>query len=356
MRRFHSKGSRTLMDQPSIPTFNQLHGSQRPKPEAKGPKGPTVLIADASSLFRRNLGTILQQEGYRILFAENGIDALALCAKERPDLVLLEAEIPGVPGISACQAMRERLGLEDLYVFLTLGQEREDTYRAAQAAGAYQVLYKPIEIEPLVDSIHSLLLPLPTPQHPLTVTAVDSHRSCHVTGWRSRPRGLTLDPGPEFDWLGANLQTGIKVEVAYVAEDGARIVRSATLRQVWKNLTQKVLEIGFGKETQRIRAKDFIHRAMPLQIKYESPVGDYVSGALVNISGGGMRLADLRDQLEIGSKVPLFLIQQSEVLFSLNGEVKGGRIQTDGRFEGSFALVGMSSDTERRLNQTLFGS
>lgn len=344
------------MDQPSVPTFNQLHGQRRAKPEAKGPKGPTVLIADASSLFRRNLGTILQREGYRILHAETGVDALALCAKERPDLVLLEAEIPGIPGIAACQAMRERLGIADLYVFLTLNQEREEVYRAAQAAGAYQVLYKPLEIEPLVDSIHSLLLPLPTPQHPLTVTALDTGRSCHVGGWRPRSRGLTLDPGPELDWLGPNLQAGIKVEVAYVAEDGARIVRSATLRQVWKNLTQKVIEIGFGKETQRIRAHDFIQRAVPLQIKYESPQGDYVSGDLVNISGGGIRLADLRDPLEIGSKVPLFLIQQSEVLFSLNGELKGGRIQADGRFEGSFALVDMSSETERRLNQTLFGS
>lgn len=343
------------MDQPRIPTFTQVHNTHHPKPESQDLQGPTVLIADASALFRRNLGTILQQEGYRILYAETGVDAVALCAKERPDLVLLETEIPGINGIAACQAMKGRLGIDDLYVFLTLGQEREETFRAAQAVGADQVLQKPIEIDPMVETIRSLLTPLPMPGHPLTVTALDSRRACHVTGWRPRSRGLTLDAGPEFEWLG-NLQAGLKVHVSYMAEDGARLIRAATLRQVWKNLNQKVIEIAFGSDLQRVRSREFIHQATPLQVKYASPAGDYAPGTLVNISSGGMRLADLREQLEIGSTVPLFILQDSEVLFSLTGELKGGRIQSDGRFEGSFALVGMSADTERRLSKTLFGA
>jgi CheY-like chemotaxis protein len=345
------------MDQPIIPTFNQLQHDARPlKPFDAGLQGPTVLVADASALFRRNLGTILQKEGYRMLYAESGLDAVGICAKERPDLVLLEAEIPGISGIAACQAMRERLGMADLYVFMTLAQEREDSFRAAQAAGAHVVLYKPIEIDPLVDTINALLAPKPTPQTPLTLRAVKTQRSCHVTGWRPRSRGLTLDPGPEFEWLGENLPTGIKVQIAYMAEDGSRIVRMGSLRQVWKNLNQKALEVTFGKEIQRVRAREFIHQPMALTVKYESPAGDYATGALVNISGGGMRLADLREPLEIGSKVPLFLLRDSEVLFSLNGEVKGVRIQADGRFETTFALVGMSADSERRLSSLLFGS
>lgn len=344
------------MDQPRIPAFTQVHGTRRTKASQQDLQGPTVLIADASALFRRNLGNILQQEGYRILFAETGAEAVSLCAKERPDLVLLEIEIPGINGIAACQAMKERLGIDDLYVFLTTSQEREDTLRTAQAIGADQVLQKPVEVDPMVETIRSLLTPLPSPHQPLTVTALDTHRSCHVSGWRPRSRGLTLDPGPEFDWLGSNLQNGLKVHVSYLAEDGAGIVRAATLRQVWKNLNQKVLEVTFGSDLQRVRSREFMHQTVPLQVKYESPAGDYVSGTLVNISGGGMRLADLRDTLEIGSTVPIFLIRESDVLFSLNGEVKGGRLQPDGRFEGCFALTGMSADSERRLTQTLFGS
>ena len=353
------KGSQTSMssssDQPHIPTFTQVHGTRPAKSENPGLEGPTVLIADSSALFRRNLGTILQKEGYRILYAETGADAVALCAKERPDLVLLETEIPGINGIAACQAMKERLGIDDLYIFLTLAQEREEAVRAAQAVGADQVLMKPIEIDPMVETIRSLLTPLPTPLSPLTVTTIDTRRACHVTGWRPRSRGLSMDPGPEFEWLG-NLQGGVKVHVSYLAEDGARIVRAATLRQVWKHLNQKALEAAFGRELQRVRSKAFIHQTMPLQVKYESPAGDYASGTLINISSGGMRLADLREQFDIGSTVPLFIIQESEVLFSLTGEVKGGRAQPDGRFEGSFALVNMSAETERRLSQTLFGS
>ncbi len=343
------------MDQPGIPTFNQLHGTREAKSESIDLRAPTILIADSSALFRRNLGTILQQEGYRILHAESGLEAVSLSAKERPDLVILETEIPGISGVATCQALKERLGLDGLYVFLTLGQEREDTYRAAQAAGAYRVFYKPIEIEPLIAIIRTLLVPLPTPNYPLTLTSIVGRRSCHVSGWQPRLRGLTLDPGPEFDWLGSNIQSGVKIRVEYVAEDGARLIRDGLLRQVWKKLNQKALEVTFGKEIQRIRSNEFIHQPMPLQVKYESPAGDYFPGSLVNISGGGMRLADLREQLEVGTQVPLFLLQDSEVLFSLTGEVRGTRLQADGRFEGSFALVGMSGDTERRLGQTLFG-
>ncbi len=350
------KADDVFMDQRGIPTFHQLSGFQSARVDDAELLGPTVLIADASSLFRRNLEPMLQREGYRILHAETGVEAITLCAKERPDLVILEGELPGINGIAACQAMKERLGRDDLYVLLTLGQEREDAYRAAKTVGADRVLYKPIEIDPLVKTIRSMLLPMPLVNQPLMVTALDSRRACHVTSWRPRARGISLDPGPEFDWLGSNLQAGIKVHVSYVAEDGARIVRAAVLRQVWKQLNQKALEVSFTGELQRLRATEFIPQPMALQIKYASPEGDYCTAKLVNISSGGMRLADLRDPLELGSTVPLFIIQDSEVLFALSGSVSNGRIQADGRFEGQFTLVGMSAETERRLSRTLFGA
>lgn len=344
------------MDQPIVPTLNQTSDRLPSRTASAELLGPTVLIADASALFRRNVETLLQQDGYRILHAESGPDAIALCAKERPDLVILEAELPGINGFTACQAMKERLGRDDLYVFLTLGQEGEEMARAAQACGGDRHFHKPIEIDPLIKTIASLLRPLPRQNSPLTLTALESGRACHVTGWRPRSRGLSLDPGPEFDWLSETLQAGIRTHVSYLAEDGARIVRDASLRQVWKNHSQKALELSYGQDLARIRASEFIHRPMPLQVKYESPQGDYASGRLVNISGGGLRLADLSDSLEPGSKVPIFLLRDSEVLFSLNGHVTGGRIQADGRYECRFSLLGMSSDTERRLSRMLFGS
>jgi len=65
-----------------------------------------VLIADDDRLVRTMLADLLGELGHTVVAAENGADAVALCARERPDLVVLDLLMPRLSGLDALGAIR----------------------------------------------------------------------------------------------------------------------------------------------------------------------------------------------------------------------------------------------------------
>jgi two-component system cell cycle response regulator len=63
-----------------------------------GPVTPTVLVAEDSLVIRAVLVEQLQSRGYRVIEASDGEQALAACSRERPDVVLLDVEMPQLDG------------------------------------------------------------------------------------------------------------------------------------------------------------------------------------------------------------------------------------------------------------------
>ncbi len=66
----------------------------------------TVLIADDEASPREKASHLLRQHGFRVLIAADGVQALAVCRRERPDLVLLDMIMPHMDGIGVCRALR----------------------------------------------------------------------------------------------------------------------------------------------------------------------------------------------------------------------------------------------------------
>ena len=66
---------------------------------------PTVLIADDDGTSRMLLRRLLEQDGYAVRAAENGVEALELFAAEDIDIVLLDIVMPGLDGISAAEGL-----------------------------------------------------------------------------------------------------------------------------------------------------------------------------------------------------------------------------------------------------------
>ncbi len=77
-----------------------------------------VLIADDDRLVRAMLSDLLAGLGHAVVAAENGVDAVDLCARERPDLLILDFLMPKLSGLDALKAMRDR-GLRMPAVLLT---------------------------------------------------------------------------------------------------------------------------------------------------------------------------------------------------------------------------------------------
>ncbi|HEY4123484.1 MAG TPA: response regulator, partial [Rhizomicrobium sp.] len=69
---------------------------------------PTVLVAEDEGALVTLLRYNLEREGYRVVEATDGEEALLLAAEEKPDLVLLDWMLPQLSGIEACRRLRAK--------------------------------------------------------------------------------------------------------------------------------------------------------------------------------------------------------------------------------------------------------
>jgi two-component system, response regulator PdtaR len=77
-------------------------------PSVTGARQVKVLIADDDQTVRALLLEMLGAMGYAVVEADNGRDAVEICARERPDVVILDFLMPKLSGLDALQAMRRR--------------------------------------------------------------------------------------------------------------------------------------------------------------------------------------------------------------------------------------------------------
>jgi CheY-like chemotaxis protein len=101
-----------------------------------------VLIADDDRLVRTMVTDLLGELGHSVVVAENGADAVALCARERTDLVVLDLLMPRLSGLDALKAIREA-GSRVPAVLLTAISDH--SFREMDGADAVQIrLDKPV--------------------------------------------------------------------------------------------------------------------------------------------------------------------------------------------------------------------
>lgn len=110
--------------------------------------GP-VLVVDDDPGIRRFITLILEEEGYQVVTAENGRDAFARIAAERPALVLLDLNMPVMTGWELHATLREH-GLGIPIVYMTAGQRAREEATRHHADGA---LPKPFDLPDLLDVV-----------------------------------------------------------------------------------------------------------------------------------------------------------------------------------------------------------
>jgi len=113
-----------------------------------------ILVIDDEPQIRRVLRATLSAHGYAISDAKNGEEALDSIRKERPDLVLLDVNMPGMGGIETCREIR-RIS-EAPIIMLTVRDAERDKVSALDA-GADDYVVKPFGIEELLARIRAAL-------------------------------------------------------------------------------------------------------------------------------------------------------------------------------------------------------
>ncbi|WP_020676672.1 sigma-54-dependent transcriptional regulator [Geopsychrobacter electrodiphilus] len=115
----------------------------------------TILIVDDEESIRLSLEGILQDEGYRTLFAGNGEDAIRMAQEEDPDLILLDIWMPGIDGIEALSRIKELRPHQS--IIMMSGHGNIETAVKATHLGAYDFIEKPLSLEKILLSIQNAM-------------------------------------------------------------------------------------------------------------------------------------------------------------------------------------------------------
>lgn len=119
----------------------------------------TILVADDEPYVLRSLEFILKKEGYRVLTATDGLEALDKTRAELPDLVFLDIQMPRMDGNAVCQSLRQDPATRDLHIIMITAKGQEADRLEALGSGADEFVTKPYSPRKLLDRVREILGP-----------------------------------------------------------------------------------------------------------------------------------------------------------------------------------------------------
>ncbi len=116
-----------------------------------------ILYIEDNFQNRRLVKKLLRLSGYEMLEAEDGLQGIAIAARERPDLILMDINLPGIDGMEATSRLKSSADLSSIpIVALTAAAMRGDRERII-AAGCDGYLQKPIDNVQLINTVRSFI-------------------------------------------------------------------------------------------------------------------------------------------------------------------------------------------------------
>ncbi|MEX2116702.1 MAG: response regulator [Bacteroidota bacterium] len=110
----------------------------------------TALIVDDEDALRKLLVLRFEQEGFRVISANNGDDGLKLAEKEIPHVVILDIIMPGLHGFEVVQRIRQNPALDRTVVIMTSAKSYKPDIEAAKKLGADDYCIKPADFDELM--------------------------------------------------------------------------------------------------------------------------------------------------------------------------------------------------------------
>lgn len=118
-----------------------------------------ILVVDDSADNLAVISLNLQQQGYRVVTAGNGEDAVNVATQTHPNLILMDINLPALDGLGATRRIRENENLRDIPVIAVTAFGTEGFQRAAYDVGVSGYLTKPIDLDRMNQLIARLLSP-----------------------------------------------------------------------------------------------------------------------------------------------------------------------------------------------------
>jgi len=117
----------------------------------------TILLVEDFDDTRLMMKMWLQRNGYRVIEAETGEEAITLARGEHPDLIIMDMMMPGMNGLDATQQIRQYRALRDTPIVAVSAYGADEYRRIALEAGCDEYVSTPFEPDALAELIRSLL-------------------------------------------------------------------------------------------------------------------------------------------------------------------------------------------------------
>ncbi|MDF1528467.1 MAG: response regulator, partial [Sedimenticola sp.] len=119
--------------------------------------GRTVMVVDDSITVRKVTGRLLERHGMNVITAKDGVDAVATLQEQRPDIMLLDIEMPRMDGYELARHMRSSDALKSIPIIMITSRTGEKHRNLAMELGVKRYLGKPYQESELLDNIYSVL-------------------------------------------------------------------------------------------------------------------------------------------------------------------------------------------------------
>ncbi|MGI2027683.1 Hpt domain-containing protein [Endozoicomonas acroporae] len=116
-----------------------------------------VLVVDDSVTVRKVTSRLLTRQGYEVISARDGVEAMTRLAEQKPDIMLLDIEMPRMDGFEVASAVRNDPGLQDLPIIMITSRTGEKHRHRALSLGVNEYIGKPFQEGPLLEAIEKLI-------------------------------------------------------------------------------------------------------------------------------------------------------------------------------------------------------
>jgi DNA-binding response OmpR family regulator len=203
-----------------------------------------ILIVDDESTLLATLSFNLERQGYDVITAFEGGDALRLVDEKQPDLVLLDLMLPGMHGFEICRALRKRSSIP--IIILTARTDEVDRVVGLEL-GADDYITKPFSMNELIARVRACLRRSETVAGPASEVITAGSVTLDLRRRQALVNGEPLDLKPkEFDLL-----------LVFMQNRGRTLTRGQLLRSVWQyedHGSTRTVDVHVGRLRRRIEA------------------------------------------------------------------------------------------------------
>jgi two-component system OmpR family response regulator len=119
--------------------------------------GKTILVADDDEQINQLIVDALSLRGLRAVSVFNGLDVVPAALREKPDLIILDIQMPGKSGYDVCRDLKEDARLAAIPILIFTVKDRQDDRLTGLKLGAIDYIPKPFYIESLLNKIEYIL-------------------------------------------------------------------------------------------------------------------------------------------------------------------------------------------------------